>query len=140
MRRKKAIMLVLACLLIATAATVLNGCAVGMALHGKREPELSDLRKGMNIDEAHFLLRDYTPAVTITEEGDRIEAYKIQLGNAPSGGRALGHLAMDVLTWGLWEVVGTPMEAVTSGTMNLKVTYRNDKIIKIRAGKGKEGL
>jgi len=41
----------------------LSGCAVGMALHGKREPQLTDLRKGMDIDEAHFIMRDYTPAV-----------------------------------------------------------------------------
>jgi len=121
-------------------AVILNGCAVGMALHGKREPQLADLRKGMDIDEAHFILRDYTPAVAYNEAGDRIEEYRIQLGNAPAGGRALGHLAMDVLTLGLWEIVGTPMEGLTSGKMNLVVTYRDDKVLKIQAGKGQEGL
>jgi len=69
----------------------LSGCAVGMALHGKREPQLTDLRKGMDIDEAHFIMRDYTPAVSLTEGGDRIEAYKIEMGNKPSGGRAFGN-------------------------------------------------
>ncbi|MBN1354511.1 MAG: hypothetical protein JW994_07580 [Candidatus Omnitrophica bacterium] len=121
-------------------AITLSGCAVGMALHGKREPELSDLKVGMDITEAHFILRDYTPAVTTAPDGDRIEEYKIELGNAPSGGRALGHLAMDVLTFGAWEIVGTPMEGFTSGTMMLRITYRDDKISKIQAGKGKEGL
>jgi len=32
------------------------------------------------------------------------------------------------------------MEAATSGTMNLTITYKDDKIVKIQAGKAKEGL
>jgi len=118
----------------------ISGCSVGMALHGKREPDMGDLRKGMSIEEAHFILRDYEPAISFTDDGDRIEEYKIELGNKPSGGRALGHLAMDVFTLGLWEIVGTPVEAMTSGDMRLKITYRDDKIIKISAGKKEEGL
>ena len=119
---------------------LISGCAVGMALHGKREPNMGDLKKGMSIEEAHFILRDYEPAISFTGDGDRIEEYKIELGNAPSGGRALGHLAMDVLTFGLWEVVGTPMEGLTSGSMHLRITYKEGKIIKIQAGKSEEGL
>jgi len=47
---------------------------------------------------------------------------------------------MDVLTFGVWEIIGTPMEGFTSGTMNMRITYRDDKIIKIQAGRGDEGL
>ena len=93
----------------------LTGCAVGMALSGKKEPQVDDLRKGMDIEEAHFIMRDYTPVVSIGEDGTRVEVYTVQLGNAPSGGKALGHAAMDVMTFGLWEIVGTPIEAFSSG-------------------------
>lgn len=127
-------------LLLGTMGVMLNGCAVGMALHGKAEAKISDLRVGMSIDEAHFILRDYTPAVAYTEAGERIEEYKVEIGNQPSGGRALGHLAMDVLTWGLWEVVGTPMEAMITKTMVLTIIYKDDKITKIKAGKETGGI
>lgn len=121
-------------------AVCLSGCSVGMALSGKREPQLQNLRKGMDIEEAHFIMRDYTPSVTFTEEGDRIEEYEIQLGNAPSGGRAIGHGVMDVLTFGCWEVIGTPVEAVTSGKTTVTITYREDRIIKLQGGKAEGGM
>ena len=130
---KYAAMLLVVCL-------VASGCSVGMALSGKREPQINDIQKGMGIDEVHLILRDYTPAVSDGDDGLRIEEYEIQLGNAPSGGRALGHAAMDVLTLGLWEVVGTPVEAVSSGTMNLRVTYKDDVVTKVQAGRSKDNL
>lgn len=121
-------------------AICLSGCSVGMALSGKREPQLQNLRKGMDIEEAHFIMRDYTPAVTFTEEGDRIEEYEIQLGNAPSGGRAIGHGVMDVLTLGAWEIIGTPVEGVSSGKTTITITYRDDKIIKLSGGQAQGGM
>lgn len=140
MRTKEIIVFSMAIAYILTTAIMLNGCAVGMALSGKREPEMGDLREGMDISEAHFIMRDYTPAVTTTPDGLRIEEYRIELGNAPSGGRAIGHAVMDVLTWGLWEIIGTPVEAAITGTMIVRITYKDNKITKIQAGKSKEGL
>ena len=117
-------------------AASLSGCAVGMALSGKREPEMNALKKGMHMDEVHFIMRDYTPAVNFTETGGRIESYEIQLGNAPSGGRALGHLAMDVMTLGTWEIIGTPVEGASSSKTTLIITYdENDTVKTLKAGK-----
>ena len=62
------------------------------------------------------------------------------MGNEPSGGRALGHAIMDVLTLGVWEVVGTPIEAASSSRMRLTIVYKDDKIKTIRAGETKGGL
>ncbi|MDP8292747.1 MAG: hypothetical protein P9M04_02925 [Candidatus Orphnella occulta] len=118
----------------------LAGCSVGMALSGKKEPQITNLQKGMDISQAHFILRDYTPAVTTTPEGERIEAYEIQIGNSPSGGRALGHAVMDVLTFGGWEIIGTPIEAASSKTTALTITYKEEKIVKIQAGKSEGGI
>ena len=41
-----------------------------------------------------------------------IDTYLLVKGNESSAGRAIGHGVMDVLTLGLWEVIGTPIEAV----------------------------
>lgn len=135
MKSKNLFFMILLCSVI-----FLNGCSVGMALSGKREPQLQNLKKGMDIEEAHFIMRDYTPTVTFTEEGDRIEEYKIQIGNAPSGGRAIGHGIMDVLTLGAWEIIGTPVEGASSGTSIVTITYRDDKILKLQGGKTEGGM
>ena len=62
----------LVCILVVS----ISGCAVGMALSGKREPRMEDLREGMDINDAHFIMRDYTPAVSTTSTGERVEEYK----------------------------------------------------------------
>ena len=111
-----------------------------MALSGKREPQLQNLKQGLSIEEAHFIMRDYTPNVIFTEEDDRIEEYEIQIGNAPSGGRAIGHGVMDVLTFGAWEIIGTPVEAVASGKNTVTITYRDDKILKLQGGRTEGGM
>ena len=44
-----------------------------------------------------------------SEEGEKVEIYKVQ---KPTGstGRAVMHGVLDVLTFGVWEVAGTPIE------------------------------
>jgi hypothetical protein len=60
--------------------------------------------------------------------------YSYELGNAPSAGRAIGHGVMDVLTLGLWEVVGTPIEAFQGETRRLSVTYgADDRVLTMSA-------
>ena len=135
MRKNSLYFLTLFCLVVS-----LSGCSVGMALSGKREPQLQNLKQGLSIEEAHFIMRDYTPNVIFTEEGDRIEEYEIQIGNAPSGGRAIGHGVMDVLTFGAWEIIGTPVEAVASGKNTVTITYRDDKILKLQGGRTEGGM
>jgi hypothetical protein len=45
-------------------------------------------------------------------QGRRTDIYEYELGNEPSAGRAVAHGVLDLLTRGLWEVVGTPVEAI----------------------------
>jgi hypothetical protein len=43
---------------------------------------------------------------------------------------------MDVLTLGLWEVVGTPIEGVQGETYNATITYdRDDRVVEIKTKK-----
>lgn len=54
--------------------------------------------------------------------------------NQPSAGRAAGHAALDILTLGLWELVGTPIEGAASDELAVTVDYdRNDRVTKVTA-------
>ena len=112
---------------------MLSGCSVGMAMSGKREPELGAIRVGATRGEVELQLG---PPVAIQEvDGHRIDQYAYEIGNAPSAGRAAGHAVMDVLTLGLWEIVGTPIEAVQGEKKYLTIVY-DEKDIVTRVGSG----
>ncbi len=100
--------------IICLAITVmLSGCSVGMALSGEEDPDLSVLRVGASRGEVEMQLG--RPAAEIlADDGHTYATYAYSLGNKPSAGRAVAHGVMDVLTLGLWEVVGTPVEAVAA--------------------------
>lgn len=88
----------------------LTGCSVGMALSGEEDPDLSVLRVGASRGQVEMELG--TPAAEILgADGYTYATYAYTVGNEPSAGRAVAHGVMDVLTLGLWEVVGTPVEA-----------------------------
>ena len=109
----------------------LSGCSVGMALSGKKDPNLGAFRVGSTRGEAELHLGSPTSSVT-TPDGGRTDIYEYELGNEPSAGRAIGHGIMDVLTLGLWEFVGTPIEGFTGSTHRISIVYgRDDRIIAI---------
>ncbi len=57
-----------------------------------------------------------TPKDTITlADGCLQDTYEYRMGAESSPGHAIGHGVMDVLTIGLWEVAGTPIEASNLG-------------------------
>ena len=116
-------------LLIATMAP-LQGCSVGMAMSGKKQPELREIRVGPTSGEIEMQLR--TPIENSEKNGRRIDVYEYEIGNEPSAGRAIGHGVMDVLTLGLWEIAGTPIEGVEGEKKRLLITYdENDYVIKL---------
>ena len=91
----------------------LTGCSVGMALSGEEDPDLSVLRVGASRGQVEMELGK--PAAEIlADDGYTYATYAYSLGNKPSAGRAVAHGVMDVLTLGLWEIVGTPVEAVAA--------------------------
>jgi hypothetical protein len=72
------------------------------------------------------------PAVTEVRNGKQHEVFRFIQGysTATKTGRALLHGVADVATFGLWEVVGTPAEAVFSGDeMAYDVTYDKDDVV-----------
>ena len=119
-----------ACILLAVA-----GCSVGMAMSGKEDPNLGAIRVGATRGEVELHLGSPVKVATI-EDGKRVDVYEYELGNAPSAGRAIGHGVMDVLTLGLWEVIGTPIEGFTGTKHQIAITYGpDDKVLAIGAGK-----
>lgn len=74
----------------------------------EKQPELGAVRVGATRGEIELQLG--APIEVREENGRRVDIYEYEIGNEPSAGRAIGHGVMDVLTLGIWEVVGTPVE------------------------------
>ena len=114
---------------------VLAGCSVGMALSGEENPDLGAIRVGAPRGEVELHLGAPVRSASL-DDGRRADVYRYQIGNQPSAGRAIGHGVMDVLTLGLWEVVGTPIEGVQGETYHATITYdRDDRVVDIQTRK-----
>ncbi len=93
---------------------LLHSCSVGMALSGTEQKDTSVFYQGAHRSFVHA--KTGLPSHSIKDkDGKWIDTYIIVKGNEPSAGRAIGHGLMDVLTLGLWEVIGTPIEAIAGG-------------------------
>ncbi|MGB7292298.1 MAG: hypothetical protein WBD99_09015 [Thermodesulfobacteriota bacterium] len=88
-----------------------SGCSVGMALSGNEQKDTSVFYNGA--ERSFVIAKVGMPDAEMRDkDGNWVDTYLIVKGNDPSAGRAIGHGVMDVLTLGLWEVIGTPVEAV----------------------------
>ncbi len=82
-----------------------------------------------------LLLAEFgAPAVSENnKEGFKREVYIFEQGYSTGSktARAVGHGVADLLTWGLWEAVGTPTEAVFDGNeMAYDVVYDEEENVK----------
>lgn len=102
-----------------------SGCSVGMAMSGKKTPDLSVVKTDANRQDIELQLGP--PAQTSSNDLGGVTAiYDYEVGNDPSAGRAIGHAFGDLVTLGLWEVVGTPVEGVQGDKYRLTVVYDKD--------------
>lgn len=114
-----------------TAVSMLCGCSIFMAMSGEQEPDLGVVKLGAHRTEVELQLGSPVTVVTM-EDGIRLDTYEYQIGNEPSGGRAIGHGVMDLLTAGLWEIIGTPVEAFVGETRRMTIYYdKNDRVAAI---------
>jgi len=109
----------------------LAGCSVGMAMSGKEQKDTSILFPG---SPRSVVIAKLGPPETSTKskDGCYIDSYIITKGNAPSTGRAVAHGALDLLTLGIWEVVGTPLEMGAGKEEVFRVIIYYDKNEKIK--------
>lgn len=109
----------------------LSSCAVMMAASGKKNQDISMLTPG--IPREHIILKLGPPETSdIDEEGNYIESYLIVKGNEPSPGRAIMHDELDYATFGLWEIIGTPIELIAGSESYTRATIYYDKDQRVR--------
>ena len=116
-------------------AWLLSACSVGMALSGSDNPDLGAVKVGASRGEVEMHLGSPKNSATLAD-GGRTDIYEYEIGNEPSAARAIGHGAMDVMTLGLWEVIGTPIEGVQGERYHATITYgSDDKVVEIKTKK-----
>lgn len=110
----------------------LSGCSVGMAMSGKKTPDMGVVKQSASRGEVELQLGAPVSVVTL-DSGNVINVYEYEVGNDPSAGRAVGHAAMDVLTLGIWEIVGTPIEGFQGDRRSVQVEYdADDKVVSVK--------
>jgi hypothetical protein len=117
-----------------------TGCSVVMATQQPGRKDLSVLTKG--VDRSKVVAELGTPLTTEVKDGKRTDVFSVRQGysTGAKAGRAVFHAVADVFTLGLWEVVGTPVEAIASGTdVKVGVCYdTKDRVDEIITYAGKE--
>lgn len=119
-------------IVVLACSMLMSGCSVGMAISGDENPSIGAVREGVSQSEIEYHLGKPIQTATLGN-GLHTATYEYEIGNEPSAGRAIGHGVMDVLTLGLWEVVGTPIEGFQGRTEQVTVTYDdNARAVAIR--------
>jgi hypothetical protein len=118
-------------LLILVSVVVCSGCSVYMASKQPGKKDLSVLKEGTH--RACVIAELGSPLHSEQISDGRMDIYKFIQGYDKGArvSRAVFHGVADVLTLGIWEVVGTPIEAIADGTeVTLEVNYDKDDRVK----------
>lgn len=125
-------------LLVVLLALNLTGCSALMAVKGKPDTNVSILRIGAERSEILFHMGE--PIKTKADGNKQTDWYKTSRGNQPSVGRGVFHIVMDALTFGFWEIIGVPMEAVGSSSTIIQVDYEDGKVTSFKTVSQEEVL
>ncbi len=133
----------LLCLVLPLATFSVSGCAVNKAMSQPDKKDVDVLSRGTPRYEVIGELGQ--PVDTkLNKDGNKVDVYSFIQGysKGAKAARALGHGVMDVATLGLWELVGSPTEAIASGDkVVVKVLYDKDELVDtVTALKGKNEL
>ena len=104
------------------------GCSVYMATKQPTKKNVELFATGTPRSE--IIAEFGNPTTTEEQDGKIHDIFKFTQGytDGAKTGRALFHGVADVFTLGLWEVLGTPIEASADGTeMAYEVIYNEDK-------------
>ncbi|MBP2543410.1 hypothetical protein [Acinetobacter guillouiae] len=91
------------------------GCAAVMATKQPTKKDLSIFNKG--VDRSLIIAEIGAPITSEFKSGKRYEIYTFMQGYSKANkiSRAVWHGAADVVTFGLWEIIGTPTESAFNG-------------------------
>ncbi len=124
------------------ASVAMSGCAAYMAANQPGKKDMSVLSKGQS--RSRLIAEFGPPIASEVKNGVKHDIFKFVQGyhTAAKVGRAVLHGAADVVTLGLWEVVGTPTEGYFNGTeVSLEVVYdANDTVVQIVPLRGADEL
>ena len=101
-----------------------SGCSLFMAYKQPDKKDLNVLNKGT--PRALVIAELGQPAFTETKDNVRNDFFTFVQGysSTAKASRVAFHGAADVLTFGLWEVLGTPVEMAADGTeVKVQVVY-----------------
>ncbi len=114
-------------------AAALSGCSVFMAANQPEQKDLTILTAGTTRNR--ILTEFGQPVSSRLVNMNRVDLFSFTQGYSKEArvGRAFAHGTMDVATGGVWEVAGTPTEAVFSGKkLSYEVTYdRYDRVMRV---------
>ncbi len=118
-----------------------SGCSVVMATQQPGRKDLSVLSKG--VERPRVIAELGSPLSTETKkDGCKVDTFAFVQGysTGAKAGRAVFHGVADFFTLGLWEVVGTPTEAIFSGSkVKTNVEYdKDDRVTNVAVFEGKE--
>ncbi|MDQ6991309.1 MAG: hypothetical protein Q9M11_06210 [Mariprofundaceae bacterium] len=140
---KKSVSIALMCLMLPMVAISTTSCAVKQAMDQPDKKDVSVLVEGT---PRYRVIGELGKPVNtkVTKDGKKVDVYSFIQGYSKGvkAARAFGHGAMDIATLGLWEVIGSPTEAIASGDkVIVRVHYdENDLIEKVIPIKGKNEL
>lgn len=115
------------------------GCAVVLAAKQPDAKDLSVLNTGT--PRTHVIAELGAPVWSGEKDGRKVDIFAFTQGysKGSKAARAFAHGVADVFTLGLWEVVGTPIESIASGTqMKVEVTYDEKDMVKTAEPIGQE--
>jgi hypothetical protein len=112
---------------------VLPGCAANMAVNGNNGPDMAVVEQQHTRADVERLLG--VPDETVSHrDGETVELYVVEAHTKPNGLRAAGHVTADVMTAGLWELAGGPIEAHKGRPQRVLVRYDEDDHVKSITG------
>ena len=104
-----------------------SGCSVVKATNQPDKKNLAVLSNGF--PRSHVIAELGAPGWSEEKNGGRTDIFSFKQGYSKGAkvGRAFFYGAADLVTLGMWEVVGTPVETIASGTdVKVQVTYDHD--------------
>lgn len=118
-------------LIVSFLSVSLIGCSVHRAANQPSEKDTTLMTQGVHRD--HLIAEFGAPISSETHEDGRKDIYSFIQGYSKGNkaGRAFFHGAADLLTIGLWEIVGTPVEGTFDGKrMSIRVIYDANDLVK----------
>ena len=121
---KKVLSIYILCLLVTSCSVVMSGSKSGTSIDDISHSET----------RASVISKDGVEIIHTEKDEDNKITYEDYLVQKPKGSvwRAVMHGALDVVTLGLWEVVGTPVELSKGGKtyIPIRIHYNEDETIK----------